>query len=88
MGCSVGDDLVFFRGIYIDIGFQHPSLKVKDCITALGNTAKWFRVNASGLCLNIYFETGRFIESTEFGFRNVRSRVLFVSITCNELPFK
>lgn len=39
--------------------------------------AQWFRVNTPGLCLNNYFETGRFIESSGFRFRNVRNRVLF-----------
>lgn len=51
-------------------------------------TAQWFRVNTPGLCLNNYFETGSFIESSGFRFRNVRNRVLFVSIAHNELPFK
>jgi hypothetical protein len=52
------------------------------------NTTQFFRANPPGLCLNNYFETGRFIESSEFRFRNVRNRVLFVSIARNELPFE
>lgn len=52
------------------------------------NTTQWFRVNTPGLCLNNYFEIGRFVEGSRFRFRNTRNGVLFVPIARNELPFE